>query len=214
MIKTADVPRELKTFNSLFNKLVYRHDVSTVFDDFLSIFICCFARGSQEPWYFEIIKRYKKEELETFAQMMGELLIKYDQAHKNNDWIDPLGEYYEVLAGKYKKASLGQFFTPKSLCDLMSAISLNGQDWDNKINDCACGSGRLMLSANRQVKNMYYIGQDLDFICAKMSAINLCMHQMKGEIHCMDTLRMTTPRKSFYINPKFHEHKTLLIICK
>tara|TARA_R110002050_G_scaffold69507_2_gene150353 strand:- start:29551 stop:30195 length:645 start_codon:yes stop_codon:yes gene_type:complete len=214
MIKTQDVPRELRTFNSLFNKLCYRHDVSTIFDDFLTLFICCFARGTQEPWYFETIKRYKKEEITTFAHMMGDLIIRYHNAFLANDWIDPLGEYYEILAGNYKKSRLGQFFTPKSICDVMSGLTLQGADWDNKINDCACGSGRLLLSANRTTKDMYHIGQDLDMICAKMAAINLCMHQMKGEIHCMNSITMTAPRKSFLINPKFHEHKTLLIICK
>ena len=127
MPKTKDVPRELLNFNSLFNKIAYRHDASRVFDDFLSIIICCFARETQEDWYFETIKEYSREELDTFAQMMGELLKIYDKAMKDEDWTDPLGEYYEVLAGRYKKSSLGQFFTPKSLCDVMSALTNRGR---------------------------------------------------------------------------------------
>ena len=168
MPKTREVTNELKTFNGLFNKLTYRHDVSSVFDDFLTIFICVFARETQEPLYFETIKRYKKEELTLFAKMMGELLILYGEAKANNDWIDPLGDYYEILAGQYKKSRLGQ----------------------------------------------YYVAQDLDSICCKMTAINLCMHQIRGEVHHMDTLRMTAPHRSYAINPNFHKHNTLLILIK
>lgn len=214
MPKTRDVPRELKTFNSLFNELIYRNDVSTIFDDFLTIFICCFARGTQEPLYFETIARYKKEELNTFAKMMGELLLQYQKAKEDNDWIDPLGEYYEVLAGNYKKSRLGQFFTPKGLCDVMATLTLEGSAWGKNINDPACGSGRTLLAANKTVQGNYYVAQDLDPICCKMTAINLCMHQIRAEVHQMDTLRMTTPHRSYFINPKYHQHKTLLIICK
>src|SRR5680860_21617 len=207
MPKTRDVPRELLKFNTLFNQITYRHDASRVFDDFLSIIICCFARETQEDWYFETIRGYSREELDTFAQMMGELLKVYHQAVNNEDWTDPLGEYYEVLAGKYKKSNLGQFFTPKSLFDVMSALTQQGSDWDSTVNDCACGSGRLLLSANKITKDMYHVGQDLDLICAKMAAINLCLHRMKGVIYCMDTLRMTEPRRTFHINPRYHEHR-------
>ena len=214
MPKTRDVPGELKIFNSLFNKLTYRYDVSKIFDDFLTIFICVFARETQEPLYFETIKFYKKEELTLFAKMMGELLILYSQAKQNNDWIDPLGDYYEVLAGQYKKSRLGQFFTPKSLCDIMAQITLTGSTWGKDINDPTCGSGRLLLASNKVVQGDYYVAQDLDPICCKMTAINLCMHQIRAEVHHMDTLRMTAPHRSYFINPKFHQHKTLLILCK
>jgi len=214
MIKTQLVSKELKNFNSLFNKFMYSWDASNIFDDFLSIFICCFARGTQEDWYFDVIKRYKKEELNIFAQMMAELLILYSNAKQNNDWIDPLGEYYEILASNHKKSSFGQFFTPKPICDLMTQFSLQNADWDKTVNDPTCGSGRTLLSANQHTKDMTYIGQDLDPVCAKMAAINLCMHQMKGTIYCMDTLRMTEPKKTYAINPNFHKHNTLLILCK
>lgn len=214
MPKTREVPGELKEFNKFFNQLTYRHDVSTVFDDFLTIFICVFARETQEPLYFETIKRYDKKELNYFAKMMGELLILYNNAKLNEDWIDPLGDYYEVLAGQYKKSRLGQFFTPKSLCDIMAHISLTGATWGKKINDPTCGSGRLLLASNKAVQGNYYIAQDLDAICCKMTAINLCMHQIRGEVHHMDTLRMTAPHRSYAINPNFHQHKTLLILIK
>lgn len=194
--------------------MIYRHDVSSIFDDFLTIIICCFARETQEPLYFETIKRYNKKELNTFAKMMGELLQLYGKALKDGDWIDPLGEYYEVLAGNYKKARLGQFFTPKSLCDLMAQITLMGSEWGKTINDCACGSGRTLLAANKALQGNYYVAQDLDPICCKMTAVNLCLHEIRGEVHQMNTLQMTPPTKTYIINPKFHDHKTHLILIK
>mgnify|MGYP006175979763 CR=1 FL=1 len=63
MILEISENRELKEFNSLFDKLAYKYEPSTLFDDFLTIYICCFGFGTNEYLYFETIKRYKKDEL-------------------------------------------------------------------------------------------------------------------------------------------------------
>ena len=122
MIKTRDVPTELRDFNSVFNKLIYRYDVSQIFNDLLSLIVACLGRGTQEPQYFEVINRYKREEIEIFSKLFAELIIYYDKNISDSSWCDPLGEYYEILAGNYKKSALGQFFTPPAICDLMASL--------------------------------------------------------------------------------------------
>lgn len=214
MAKTRDVPTELREFNSVFNKLTYSRDVSRVFDDFLTIAICCMCHQQQEPLYFETIKGYTKDELNHFAKLLGELMMLYFEAEKYGYWVDPLGDYYEVLAGNYKKSRLGQFFTPKPLCDLMTAFIIDKEDFGKTINEPTCGSGRIILAANNYAPGNYYIAQDLDPICCKMTALNCCFHTVRAEIHCMDTLRMTKPITSYYINYEYWKHKTKCIILK
>ena len=49
--EAVTINRELKTFDSLFQKIGIRHDYISVFDDFLTVFICCFGFGTNEELY-------------------------------------------------------------------------------------------------------------------------------------------------------------------
>lgn len=101
-------------------------------------------------------------------------------------WIDVFGNIYEEMyQSKGKSSMLGQFFTPKGLCDLMA--NMNGPT-DGKIGDPACGSGRTLLAAYANNKKAYYIGEDIDGISCKMCALNLMIHGAKGRVICHDTL--------------------------
>ena len=214
MLKTREVPSELKPFNSLFFSFTYKYDLYSLFDDLLTIIICCLARETEEPLYFETIKKYKKEELTIFAKLLGALFLIYENAKTFGTWTDPLGEYYELLASNSKKSSFGQFFTPKPICDLMANFVITPNQWGKTINEPCAGSGRMILAANHQAKGNYYVAQDLDAICCKMTAINMCLHEIRGEVHNMDTLRMGNLRLSYSINYDFHKHKTPLILLK
>lgn len=204
---------ELKNFDSLFTKIGRRHDYSRVFDDLLTIIICCFGFGTNEALYLQTIKSYERDELDTFAQLTGELLMIYSKAKTENRWVDPLGDFYEFLASGSKKSRLGQFFTPAALCDLMAMMVTDG-DWDKTINEPCAGSGRMVLAINNQVKGCYYVCQDLDPICAKMTTINCMMHEIKCEVHCMDTLVMNDIRASYYVNHQFWKLQQVHVIQK
>lgn len=212
MIKAADLPRELKAFNSHFFGFQYKYDVGQIFEDLLTIIIACMGRGTNEPLYFETIKKYTADELQHFARMFGELLLIYEAAKKNGDWCDPLGDYYEALASNYKKSRFGQFFTPKPLCDMMAMMLLT-DEWGLDINEPCSGSGRMVLAANKKTKGNYYVCEDLDPICCKMTAINMCFHEIRGEVHCRDVLRAPTESRFIYaINYEFWKHKTTCIL--
>lgn len=211
MLKTVDIPTYLRDVNALFNPMARRFDASKIFDDLLTIIICCLARASQEPLYFETIKGYKKEDLTAFTKIFGNLLMIYSKATTNGEWVDPLGDYYEALAGSYKKSGFGQFFTPKSLCDMMAQFVVKKEDYGNTVNDCAVGSGRTLLASNKVCKGNYYIAQDIDHICVKMCCINMAMHGLKGEVHHMDTLQNNNPWNSYIINHDWHKTKTPFI---
>jgi type I restriction enzyme M protein len=85
---------------------------------------------------------------------------------------------------------------------------------EKKINEPCAGSGRMILASNQIAKGNYFIAQDLDAICCKMTAINMCMHEVRGEVHNMDTLRIADLRMSYSVNYDFYKHKTLLILLK
>lgn len=211
MLKTRHTPNRLREFNSLFGSLARSQGAHVVFDDFLTIFICCLARRTQEDLYFETIKKYSKENLQTFAKMLAELFIIYGHPKNNFDWCDPLGEYYEELASTYKKSNFGQFFTPKGVCDLMAEMTVQRNDFGNTINDCAVGSGRTLLAANKICKGNIYLGQDLDHVCVKMCAINMAMHGLKGEVLHMNSLQCNEPFNRYIINHDWHKTETPFI---
>lgn len=128
--------------------------------------------------------------------------------------LTPLGDFYEVLAGNYKKLRLGQFFTPKALCEIMSMLIIDKDDFGKTINEPTCGSGRIVLASNSFAPGNYYVCQDLDPICCKMAAINCCLHTVRAEIHCMNTLTLSKPTVSYYVNHDYWKHKTKYIILK
>jgi type I restriction enzyme M protein len=212
MLKNRDVPRELKTFNSLFFDFQYKHDLNRVFDDLLTVIICAMGRGTQEPLYLETIKKYDRKELDTFCKLFAELTVIYQNNLLLNDWCDPLGEYYECLIGNYKKSNFGQYFTPKSICQMMASFVIEKDNFGQTINEPCSGSGRMVLAANQVTKGNYYVCEDLDPMCCKMTAINLCFHEIRGEVHCHDTLKMDKPRFSLVTNYEFWKNNTHSIL--
>ena len=126
-----------------------------------------------------------------FAITMDWLQRVTKQMNKGS-WIDYFGELYETMyQSKSKSSTLGQFFTPPSLCDLMSKVVYTGNKGKQTINDCACGSGRTLLShfASADDKTGYYIGEDVDMASVKMCALNMMIHGMRGRVICHDTLK-------------------------
>lgn len=211
MLKTVDVPAYLRDFNSLFALFAYKHEISRVFDDFLTIVICCLARQTQEPWYLETIRKYNKDQLNQLAKAMATLFIIYDNSTRHNDWIDPLGDYYQALASNHKKSGFGQFFTPKALCDVMAMFVVDADEFGKTVNDCAAGSGRTLLAANKIAKGHYYYAEDLDHVCVKMCCINLAMHGMRGEVRHMNSLTQEGPFNHYVINYDWFKTETPFI---
>lgn len=210
MLKTKDVPQELREFNSLFFGFQYKYHLSQVFDDLLTIIICALGQGTQEPLYFETIKKYSREELDIFCRLFAELMKIYADANEKEIWTDPLGEYYECLASNYKKSSFGQFFTPEPICNMMAQF-LASDEFGQTINEPCSGSGRMVLAFNHYSKGNYYVCEDLDPICCKMTAINMCMHEIRGEVHCHDAIKMDSDRFALSVNYEFWKHKTKCI---
>lgn len=144
---------------------------------------------------------YDTVQTSSFASMAHAYFILMRDRLESCEWYDAWGDLFMDLVGNFA-GYRGQFFTPESLTDTMAALVSPERVRQAKcgafgvrtvINDPACGSSRTLLSIHaslvRQGKDKpYLIGEDLDHLCVKMSAINMCVHGCFGEVVCHDSL--------------------------
>lgn len=186
----------MQEFTRIFNQIAYRHDFMRVFDDFLTLAICCFANKRMEDVYFETIKGYSPEELKNFSYLLGALILDYDRkADTAGAWYDGLGDFFMDNNNKFGQDARGQFFTPEEVCSMMAQLSYeNDSKEERQILDPAAGSGRTLLAFDRLKVNHrfenFYVAADIDSRCVKMCTLNFCLYGLKGAIIHMDSLKM------------------------
>lgn len=174
----------MKKFSLILNSLAGKHSLGTTFSDFLELSICALSNQKKEERYLEIISRYSKDEALIFSEAFASMIIEMGDMY--NGWQDPLGAYFEEFI---TRGHNGQFFTPNTITDFMAQINLDKDSSGQRIIDPACGSGRTLLSAAKHAgPNNYFFAADVDRNCAMMSAINLCLHGLKGEVAWMNSL--------------------------
>lgn len=169
-------------FCDYIDDLSRRHGRDKVFNDFLTIVVCCLSMGKQEELYFKTIKGYTREELTTFQEAFTALVIEMD--NNGAGLKDVLGRYFEE---HFYNEKLGQFFTPPSLCKLMA--ELNPIEGKNVYDPC-CGSGRIFLAAAEKNREVTFFGGDISETCCKMTLINMCLNGLKCRIAWMNSLTM------------------------
>ena len=128
---------------------------------------------------------------ETYFKLYQEWIkIVSDELEKGDKYyFDYLGVFYEgVIQSKYKARSNGQFFTPQNVSKLMAKTLM--QNTGGVINDCTCGSGRLLLDAHSENPTAILIGQDLDPVACKMAVLNFYIAGVRGSILHQNTLTL------------------------
>jgi hypothetical protein len=107
---------------------------------------------------------------------------------------DILGELYMQwnMNNKYK----GQFFTPQNVASMMALITAPK---GGKIIDPCCGSGVMLVESIKTMKHeeldkAAFYGQDIDLLCVKMTALNLCFFNVNGYVIKGNTLAMECNR--------------------
>lgn len=116
---------------------------------------------------------------------------------KNHD-IDAFGDAYEYLMTMYASnagKSGGEFFTPADVSELLTRLGTVGKKKVNKVYDPACGSGSLLLKAEKilgkdAVVNGFF-GQEINITTYNLCRINMFLHDIgfdKFDIECEDTL--------------------------
>jgi len=120
---------------------------------------------------------------------------------KDHD-IDAFGDAYEYLMTMYASnagKSGGEFFTPADVSELLTRLGTVGRTEINKVYDPACGSGSLLLKAEKvlgrdAIRNGFF-GQEINITTYNLCRINMFLHDVgfdKFDIACEDTL--TTPQ--------------------
>lgn len=180
----------MKRFN---DSSLYRHDPGTMFDDYHTLTLCALANQRQEERYLKVAKRYKREELETIADLFAMHILIHEHQTAEGGWYDMLGEVYMEMASRSKTSRMGQFFTPASLCDVAARMTIGDPEdaVGKRILDPAVGSGRMLLAVHALQPRLELVaGADLDPICAKMCTLNFWLHGIRGEVAHMDSLSL------------------------
>jgi type I restriction enzyme M protein len=112
--------------------------------------------------------------------------------------IDAFGDAYEYLMTMYASnagKSGGEFFTPAEVSELLTRLGIVGKTEINKVYDPACGSGSLLLKAEKilgkdAIRNGFY-GQEINITTYNLCRINMFLHDVgfdKFDVACEDTL--------------------------
>ena len=152
----------------------------------------------REQQYMTIVKKYTKQEVDTFADMFSLLVM----ALEDDPEQDFLGELYMCLGLGSDHA--GQFFTPYHLCEFMSAVTTPAEEFQQKIGDrgwvavCdpTCGAGALLVAFANECRkkginyqtDVLFVAQDIDYIVGMMCYLQMSLLGMPGYVVIGDTL--------------------------
>lgn len=164
-------------------------DALKVFDDALTYILRYLSIDAADtPW------PHGQSDNQAFAQFLDSYFLYQMEQTGTKFWYDAWGDLFMELSGKIKSFR-GQFFTPAPVADLCAKMSAQESSGARPvINDCACGSARMLLAAEqlayeRGSVQPYLIGEDIDGMCCKMAAINLAVHGCLGEVVRHDSLQ-------------------------
>ncbi len=140
----------------------------------------------------------RNEKLVKLLNGVGEMNLGDVKNHS----IDAFGDAYEFLMTMYASnagKSGGEFFTPADVSELLTRLGTVGKKTVNKVYDPACGSGSLLLKAEKvlgrdAVRNGFY-GQEINITTYNLCRINMFLHDVgfdKFDIACENTL--TSPQ--------------------
>ncbi len=112
--------------------------------------------------------------------------------------IDAFGDAYEYLMTMYASnagKSGGEFFTPSDVSELLTRLGTVGKKKINKVYDPACGSGSLLLKAEKVLGKdairQGFFGQEINITTYNLCRINMFLHGIgfeKFDIACENTL--------------------------
>lgn len=179
-------------------KLGLTYSVWDVFSDFVELGALSVANSTrrkgdgvwekQERRYLNIIGKYKPDEQETLVKAFADLVMALELEAERDGPSDVLGPIYHALElhNKYK----GQFFTPQSVCDMMSEIVSGNVEEAIKENgfislcEPCVGSGAMILGFAKSMlkKHLNYSTQlvvdatDVDLKCVYMTYLQLSLY--------------------------------------
>lgn len=190
-------------------------DTYTVISDFFAVSAIAVRnnvdygkeRESYEQRYLSIVKKYRKEDLEIFAQALG-VFMGWIQKAMGGDipFRDFAGEIYMDSGTSSGKA--GQFFTPYHVSHLMAEVNFDKEkikaeidaDPDRLITiaEPTCGAGGLIVAAIDVLKNagvnyawnVFVDCGDIDSRCVHMTYLTLSLLGVPAVVRKGDALSL------------------------
>ncbi len=193
-----------------------KHSIGSLFCDFLEF--CTIAIQNEhmrfineerfekfEKRYYEIEKKYTKEDLNKIKNIFYYLKLEADKRLEDGNISDILGEIFHhfELHNTYNS----QFFTPQYVADFMASITLStnykkdtSEKGYIKIAEPCCGSGVMILgavkafnSAGGDYKTQFMtVATDIDIKCVHMTYIQCSLYGIPAIINHGDTLSLKT----------------------
>lgn len=191
----------------------------SVFVDFLTLSACSYSnvfdltnKETREKRYLDIVKKYKKEELNYFSTALGKLAMAAEIYLQHGYIKDILGYIY--TSRQYYKKAMGQYFTPENIAIFMTEIingdfkQLEKEDFIS-VSEPTCGSGVMILAfAQNMLKkeinyqnSMFADAWDLDQTCALMAYVQFSIYNIPAIVTHGDSLSLKAYSK--WITPMY-----------
>lgn len=227
LLPTAKIDWE-KKFLDTFRQLTYMHRPWEVWSDLIVMTACAISNAvdkahydEREKRYLAIIKKYAKVEQKLFPDLCAYITM----ALEDNPEQDFLGKIFMAL--ELGNTSNGQFFTPYSVCQLMSEIVTNDveekieQNGYISISDPCCGAGATIIAAANSIKkklenrrhplnyqnHVFVVAQDIDEIVGLMCYIQISLLGLAGYVKIgnslTDPITDTDNRKNYWYTPLY-----------
>lgn len=223
MVKHSEVIQGTeKEFLDVFKRLCYSRSSWQVWADMMTAIACSLSNAvDRTPEHYDCREREYEECIKRLGSVdaPAKILAIIVMALENEPEQDFLGKMYMSLElGNHWK---GQFFTPYSVCKLMSQACIgdvNGQIEQKgyiSICDPACGAGATLIAAVNTMKTTRYnfqnhvlfVGQDIDRVAGMMCYIQLSLLGCPGYICIANTL--TNPLTGPVLFPQEGEEQEL-----
>lgn len=199
--------QHLKSIVKLFESCRYRHDIYQVFTDWCACAAIAMSnaldirqREKREARYLDIVKRYNKEELAAFPQILGEVTMALESAPQ-----DILGATFHEL--ELHNKARGQFFTPYELCRMMAKINAGTAGDIQAIIDKrgyitaqepAVGAGATIIALAEAIKDLdinyqqhlHVTAVDIDPRAVHMAYVQFSLLHIPAQVIVGDTLRL------------------------
>lgn len=178
-----------KSFEEIFEELARHNDRSVIWNDFLDYVVKSNLIYQHNP---KPVNYHGNEE--AYVELFKAYLNRLEKELEHVPYVDLLGLLYEeVVLSKGKSQQLGQYYSPTCVAEITSDLVLLNQEFEDNsdkiINDCACGSGRMLLASHVKSKgDVFCIGQDIDETSVKMCTINFLSMGVRGSVLQMDSL--------------------------
>jgi len=185
--KSAELIRLIREFR-------HSHNPQKVFSDFVELSALAISNSVDQPQfdvrekrYLDIVKGYKREEVERFSHMLGALVETLARRLAIGDLTDVLGETFMMMELGNDRA--GQFFTPYEISKLMASLTMMGDNPEIQKNgfirlqEPACGAAGMVIAAAEALaanghnfqETLHATGIDIDERCVHMAYLQLSL---------------------------------------